>query len=75
MFLYLQQVRYMYHSVTLNQPANQSADELLKKWCGLVHDGTAKQIHSSEKNEVFIACASAVLKGLELMWLGVYLQN
>lgn len=25
--------------------------------------------------KVFIACASAVLKGLENIWLGVYLQN
>lgn len=42
-----------------------------------MHDGTAQHMVSSnvKKHEVFIACASAVLKGLENTWLGVYLQN
>lgn len=42
-----------------------------------MHDGTAQHIISSDvkKHEVFIAYASAVLKGLENIWLGVYLQN
>lgn len=30
---------------------------------------------SNREREVFIACDTAVLKGLESMWLGVYLQN
>jgi hypothetical protein len=34
-----------------------------------------KSILLTSENEVFIACASAVLKGLENIWLGVYLQN